>query len=125
MSDSAPKCFGFFLGNATCGQCAVQKSCKAILLSSGFDLGEAVIDNALANLPEDGEYFGTPSISALAAQLLGEKIDPNESEQKAAEAKQAFMGKAKKQRGRKAPDATFTPPWAGGQRAGKRVLNDD
>lgn len=89
MSDSNnPKCFGFFVGDATCGQCAVQKQCKAILLSSGFDLIESAIDGAMSDLP-DGEYDATPEMGSLLDQLFeGPKgVDVQ------AQAKAAFQAK--------------------------------
>jgi hypothetical protein len=89
MSDSNnPKCFGFFVGDPTCGQCAVQKQCKAVLLSSGFDLIESAIDGAMADLPE-GTYDAAPEMTSLLDQIFN---GPQGTDVQA-EAKAAFKAK--------------------------------
>jgi len=90
MSETkTPQCFGFFLGDATCGQCAVQKQCKAILLSSGFDLVEATLDTVLDRLPE-GNYSSTPEMSSLLDQIF---FGPSDEGDVQTQAKKAFKPK--------------------------------
>lgn len=50
-------CFGFFVGDETCRKCAAAKQCKAIEVTTGFDVASAVLDELVATLPEDATFL--------------------------------------------------------------------
>lgn len=58
-------CFGFFGGEGECRACPVAKKCKSLLVSDGFDLAAAVLEELIRTLPEDGTYVLTPEIEAF------------------------------------------------------------
>lgn len=68
--DSERSCFGTFLGNPTCKQCHAAKQCKAILLSHGFDIVGAMIENLDATLAEGVDYPDTAEPADLLRVLL-------------------------------------------------------
>lgn len=63
------RCFPFYSGGPTCQNCVVSKRCKAILVSDGFDMIAAFLEEMLTDLPNT-EYKDTDRVSELATQLL-------------------------------------------------------
>lgn len=64
------ECFGFYGGQrGICVRCALQKKCKALLVSHGFDILNAALQSKLENLP-DGSYNDTDRISEVTLQIM-------------------------------------------------------
>lgn len=85
MSQKEKACFGFYLGGVVCGQCIAAKRCKAILVSDGFDLAAALVEQLSNELPDVAEFRDSDRVSDLVEQLLkppakGAKADPEREE---------------------------------------------
>jgi len=70
MINDGVNCFGFYSGGPVCIGCAINKRCKAVLISNGFDVVGALINQLTATLPEEGSYLDTDLISKMTDQLL-------------------------------------------------------
>jgi len=88
MSTNEKDCFGFYMGNPICNACAARQRCKAILISNGFDIVAASVDQMVMDLPANGAFKDTDRIPALVDQLTyppfatqqGDLLDDDESE---------------------------------------------
>lgn len=67
-----PACFGFYGGThlSTCSSCTAVKRCKAILISDGFDVLGAIVDQMLLELPEGTTFRDTDRVSERVKQLF-------------------------------------------------------
>lgn len=54
-NNATRSCFGTFLGQVDCKKCPAARPCKSVLISSGFDVVGAMVDQMVSTLPE-GEY---------------------------------------------------------------------
>ena len=80
MSKETKDCFGFYMGNPVCNQCSARQRCKAVLISNGFDIVAAMVDELVLELPEDGAYYDTDRVPALVEQLLFPPVDTHQDE---------------------------------------------
>lgn len=63
------KCFGFYNDSVTCNTCVASKRCRAIMVSDGAGLVEALLDEIVANDP-GVMFFDTDRPSEMVSQLL-------------------------------------------------------
>ena len=73
-------CFGFYMGNPVCNQCAARQRCKAVLITNGFDIIAACVDQLVVELPEKGAYYDTDRVPSLVDQLLFPPVDTHQDE---------------------------------------------
>lgn len=68
----AGTCFGFFAGSQkiSCQSCVAARRCKAILVSDGFDVMGALVEQLIAELPDDVVFIDSEQVSAWVDQLL-------------------------------------------------------
>lgn len=63
------RCFGFYNDSPTCNTCVATERCRAIMISDGSDLIEALLDEILAGDPGT-LFFDTDRPSEMVTQLL-------------------------------------------------------
>lgn len=63
-------CFGFYAGDVVCNGCGAQKRCKAILVTNGFDLLAAVVEQMSLDLPKTAKFRDSDRMSDLVDQLF-------------------------------------------------------
>jgi len=80
MSKKDFDCFGFYMGNPVCNQCSARQRCKAVLISNGFDIVAAAVDDLVMQLPEQAAYYDTDRVPSLLDQLLHPPVDTHQDE---------------------------------------------
>jgi len=73
-------CFGFYMGNPVCNACSARQRCKAILISNGFDIVAAAVDQMVIDLPANGAFKDTDRIPSLVDQLTYPPFDTHQDE---------------------------------------------
>lgn len=66
-------CFGFYVGNETCKRCGLEKKCKALLVSNGFDIMADVLDSLMGKFGEAVTFKETERLPELVDYLLSEQ----------------------------------------------------
>ena len=79
MGTDEPKirCFGYYSQQPTCGRCPVSKRCKAVLITHGFDIVAALLEQMMDDMP-DQRYWGGKSTTATMDQLIAPPNDVDE-----------------------------------------------
>jgi len=73
-------CFGFYMGNPVCNQCSARQRCKAVLISNGFDIVAATVDQMVLELPDNAAYYDTDRVPSLVDQLMWPPADTHQDE---------------------------------------------
>lgn len=79
-AEQEPSCFGMYLSTYTCTTCILQKKCKALLVSDGFDIVAAMVEQLIEQLPENMSYTDTDRASELMMQVMTPNIKKNSSD---------------------------------------------
>jgi len=80
MSVNEKDCFGFYMGNPVCNSCSARQRCKAILITNGFDIVAAAVDQMALELPDNAVYFDTDRVPSLVDQLMNPPHDTHQDE---------------------------------------------
>lgn len=63
-------CFMLFAGGGTCRGCVVSKRCKALSVTTGYELINQAINVLLDDLPQKGLYKDVDRVSEMVDQIL-------------------------------------------------------
>lgn len=63
-------CFTYYGATSVCNACVAAKRCKAMLISHGFDIIGAILEEMTRDLPEDVSYNDSDRMSEICTQLL-------------------------------------------------------